>query len=890
MAAGSDQQVVFLPFTVNAAHDQETLTKATDQALAETLSLRNITLISRENAAAEINYPASPPTRPDLNRLAGNEYRYAATGSLMKTGDTISIDLAVVDLQTETDPVYFYGKTNSLKELATALGPLVDQVWSYAHRDSLIGKIEIKGNKRIDSGAILKNIISQEKDLYDPAKFSNDIKSIFKMGYFKDVQVEVTDSPQGKNVTFLITEKAIVNQVEISGQDKVKEENIKEVIKVRANSIIDEQLVRTSIDNILQLYREKGYYNAAVAIERTYPKPDRLNLKFVITENEKIFIKEISFTGNHSFDNSELLKVMSTSEKGLLSWFTDSGMLKREILEQDVARVTSFYHNHGFVEARVGAPEITVSDKWIFVTIDIQEGERYVVGKIDISGDLIDTKENLLKLIKVGEEEYFSRKTLREDILRLTDFYAEKGYAFSETTYDSNKNIMEKSVDLIYKITKGDLVHINRIIIKGNTRTRDKVIRREIKIKENGLFDSKALKESHQRLRRLDFFENLNINPEPTLDENLLDIIVEVTEKPTGNFSIGAGYSSVDRLSFMGEIKENNFLGRGQSLAVQANISETSSRYNLNFTEPHLFDSKLSFSTNVFNWEREYDEYTKLSNGFSVNFGYPIWEEWRFSTGYGWDDTTLELPTPIYVETTEIDPATDELVIDPKTGETAQVVTNPPAQSTVDSMNHPTTSSVRFGLSRTSTNHIYNPTEGSINSFSVKYAGGPLGGDNGFTKFEGISSWYFPLSKNLTFHPKAAVGYITENPDGFVPIYERFYLGGLRSIRGFDNGDISPVDKKTLDRIGGDKMWYANLELIFPILKDTGLQGVIFYDLGNVYNDDEFMDLARTRSSAGYGFRWMSPIGPLRLEWGYNLNPEPGEDQGNWDFSIGGSF
>ncbi|MBU1547813.1 MAG: outer membrane protein assembly factor BamA, partial [Proteobacteria bacterium] len=420
-------------------------------------------------------------------------------------------------------------------------------------------------------------------------------------------------------------------------------------------------------------------------------------------------------------------------------------------------------------------------------------------------------------------------------------------------------------MDLSLKVAQGTLVHINRINIKGNTRTRDKVIRREMQVKEGGLLDASAVRKSSERLQRLEFFEEVNVTPEPTVQEGLMDVVVEVKEKATGTFSVGAGYSSVDNMMFMGEVSENNFLGKGQRLSLQANVSANSNRYNFSFTEPHLNDTKLLFGYDLYNWSREYDDYTKDSTGGALRFAYPVWNKWNLGWAYGYDDTKM----------------TDVLLANT-------------SQSILDSMNIETTSYLRLGISKDTRNKFTDASKGWLTSYTIKHAGGLLGGDSAFTKYEASSSWHYPLWWETTFRIKGSIGYVIENEEKKLPVYEKFYLGGLNTIRGFDSGKVSPLelntDGVTYSRIGGEKMWYSNVEWIFPIVKDIGLKGLVFFDLGNVYTDSETWDVADLRYSTGLGFRWLSPMGPLRLEWGYNLDPKDGEQQGVWDFSIGGAF
>jgi outer membrane protein insertion porin family len=872
VAAAEKPNTLVLPLKINTQTDVPGLTRAVDGALEEALAsdparTQTFTLIPRPEAEKTFDYGAAwPPSHEALLQFGANRAAaatYVAAGSLTRLGESISIDIKVYDLLDPASQTYYYLDGQALDRLGEAVDRIVRDVLAYTGRSYLIASIAPEGNTRIDSGAILRSISSRAGDIYEPGRLRNDIKSVFKMGYFDDVRLRVSDSERGKTVVFAVKEKPLIGQVSISGQDDLKEEDIREVITVTANTILNPQKVREAVDNIKALYKSKGFYNTEVNPQLSSAAEGRVNVEFAIEEGKKVYIKEIRFVGNETFKDSKLQKVMGTKERGWLSWITDTGVLKREILEQDAARITSFYHHHGFIEAAVGKPEVTQEGKWLYITIEISEGKRYRVGKIELTGDIIGSKEELLALLKIRDEEYLSRNILREDILRLNDYYAENGYAFAEAVPAVNTSAEEQRVDITIQINKKDLVHINRITIKGNTRTRDKVIRREIQVKEKGIFNSKALRKSHQRLQRLDFFEDVAITPEATAAKDKMDLKVEVKEKPTGAFSVGAGYSSVDNLLFMAEVSQNNFLGRGQRLALQANISGTSARYNIGFTEPRFYDSRLLVGLDLYNWEREYDTYTRDSTGFAVRLGYPIWEEWHMGFSYGFDDTSL----------TDVAEDAD--------------------QSIKESLNVNTSSFVTLSFTRDTRNSLFVTTKGSVNTIRTEYAGGPLGGDSQYTKVEGSSSWFFPgpLIDETAFHFKLAAGQVWENEDDKLPDFEKFYLGGINSIRGFPSRTIAVTPEGATDpddKIGGTIMWYTNIEYHFPLIKEGGLRGLFFYDAGNVYDDE--WDFADIKQSVGTGVRWMSPMGPLRLEWAYVIDPLPDEDSSNWEFSIGGMF
>ncbi len=856
-----NQDTLFLPFKILApGGETATLEKLADEHLASILARNQQRSYPRPLAASILAGPWPPPPRsfpPEYRQLG---LRWVAAGSITRIGRHLSIDLVLHSLTGEP-PRSWYRTIDNANDLAPTLQYLVGEVLASTGRYPLVRSIEVQGNTRIDAGAILRHVTTHIGDRYDEARLRDDIKAIYAMGYFDDVRVYAGNTAKGKRIVFTVKEKEIINQVTVTGNDELKEKEIREVITVAPNTIINERKVKESAAAIRRLYKEKGFSHTKVTTKISRTQQGRVNVEFSIKEGQKLYIRSIVFSGNQAFSDKELKKTIETSERGLFSWLTDSGVLHRDVLEQDVGRLAAFYHNRGFVDAKVGEPEIREEEDGLVITFPIEEGRRYGVGTVRITGDLIADVNELLARTALARQPYFSRRVLREDITRLTDFYADRGYAYADIIPRIDKDEAAGRVNVTIQIDKNMLVRVNRIVIKGNTRTRDKVIRREMQIKEQEIFNASALRKSSERLRRLDFFEDVEISPEPAASDDILDIIVRVKEKPTGTFSIGAGYSSVDDFMFMGEISQDNFMGKGQRLALQADISGTSTRYNFSFTEPHLSDTDLLFGIDLYNWEREYDDYTKDSSGFALRFGHPLWNRWYLSWSYGYDHTNL----------VDVDYANLSWAIR-------------------ESLDINITSYVRVALSRDSRNHRYAPTKGSIHAIETKYAGGPLGGDSYFTKIKGTTSWYFPFFFKTTLHLKAAAGFVTENTGGKLPVYEKFYLGGMNTIRGFKNGQISPRDPVTGDRIGGTKMWFINEEIIFPLLEENGLLGVVFLDAGNVYDSAQSWDFSRIKHSVGAGVRWLSPLGPLRLEWGYNLDPVGDEDRSNWDFSIGGSF
>ncbi len=864
--AGSSK-TSFLPLKINSAGDTAALQEKADSELQAALAQTGIGFLSRSDAEKLANYQGTwpPPIHVLQDIAAKTSSDNLVTGNLTQIDNHFSIDIKLFDLLSPGNPSYFYQTADSPDGLNGAFNKIVQDVVHYTEREFRIASIAPEGNKRIDSGAILRKIHTKVGDTYDPAALRNDLKEIYAMGYFNDVQIDVSDTPQGKKVIFRVVEKPVIKSVIFEGMHELKEEDIKAAANIKEHFILNPAKITAAEEAIRQLYKTKGFYNSKVTSKITYPNNQGAVVEFIIDEGQKMYIKEISIEGNKTFSDSKLLDQIETSEKWFMSWLTEGGLLDMNKIQQDAARIVTFYNDHGFLEAKIGEPEITQKKEWLYVKFVVEEGPRFTVGTIDFSGDLLAGKDELMNLLTIKDEKYLSRQAIRNDILKLTDYYAEAGYAFADIKPIIKKVPNENRMNVTFDIHKGNLVYIDRITIRGNTRTRDNVIRRELRIAEGGIFDSKAIRESTQALQRLTYFEEVNIIPEPSLNPDRMNVIVEVKEKPTGNFSIGAGFSSADNLILMGQISENNFLGRGDTLSLSANLSGSSSRYNLGYTNPHLYDSALSWGFDLFSTEREYDDYTKKSVGGGIRVGYPIFGKWRIYGNYSFTNTDLS----------------------DVSDNASYVIRN--------SVDLHITSAIKFSLVRDTRDRLYAASTGSRNVVSIEYGGGLLGGDAQFTKVEGSSGWYFPLPFKTVFYAKGAIGQVFENETGKLPVYERFYLGGLNSIRGFKYGKVSPTALNSAgeeERIGGDKMWYTNTEFIFPLLETQGLRGLVFYDAGQVLNDDEDWGKAtdNIKSAVGTGIRWLSPMGPLTVVWGFNLDPKPDEDDSVWDFSVGGTF
>jgi outer membrane protein insertion porin family len=787
---------------------------------------------------------------------------YIVWGSLTWIGQQFSMDAKMIETFVEAPPNIFFVEGKSIETLLGIVKELADKIGMKIFKREKVAEVRIKDNKRIESDAILKLIKTAPGDIMLAQSLSDDLKAVYSMGYFDDIRIEAEDGTDGKIITFRIKEKPNVRKVRLEGNRHIDDEDIQEVLAIRTGSILNINTIHDSVKQIEDLYKEKKYHNVKTTYNIEYLENNQAAIKFVIEEGEKVRIKRIIFEGNTAYKDKKLTKMMETSEKGFFSWLTSSGDLNMDNLNQDIAKLAAFYHNSGYIQAKVGEPAIKFKENWIYITIKIDEGSRFEVGNVDIAGDLIFPKEELLEKLKITKETFFNREVVRNDVLALTDFYADEGYAYAEIAPRVYQDAEKLIVNITYDVKKNKQVYFEAIIISGNTKTRDKVIRRELKVFEQELYNGKGLKRGVRNLYRLDYFEEVKVNTLQGSSDDKMVLKIDVVEKPTGAFTFGGGYSSVENAFVMVSTSQRNLFGRGQTLEVTAELGGRTTQYNLSFTEPWLFDIPLSAGFRIFKLDRDYDEYDKESFGGSVWSSYPVFDYTRATVQYGYENADIK--------NIELN-ASDSI--------------NELEGTNVES-------SITTGLQYDSRNSLFNATDGSKHSISVQYAG--LGGDIGFTKYLAETGWFIPLYKDLVGVLHGKTGYVAGHPGKILPDWERFYLGGINSLRGFDYRDISPteINANGLEsKVGGDKFIQINIELKHPLFKDAGIWGVAFFDTGNVYNNDENYDLSNMRESVGYGFRWYSPVGPIRFEYGHILDPEEGRGEGGrWEFTMGGVF
>ncbi len=864
-------KVVILPFEMHSGVSISGVRRSVMEALASGMRDQGAEVVGVEAIRQMVSAGTSTgfDEKTALDVSAKTPADFALLGSITRIGSTYNMDIRAFSIRTREN-VAFYSKT------ATSVAGLVSTVRSKSpeiykkllttlqkmpvEKQGVISAIEVSGNRRVDDLAVLKKLTSKVGEPFSVDNVTKDIKTLYGTGYFEDISVDLTDTASGKVMTFYVKETPFVKSVEIKGAKEVEESKIREVITIKENVLLDRSALGDNVKRVRQLYGEEGFFLAEVSVAT---KADGLDavVTFTIKEGPPVRVKRITILGNSFFSARKIRRIMETKESWLFAFLTQSGRFDELTFQNDLAQIIGKYYDNGFINADILDHKVFLSEdkRWFYITIYIKEGEQYRFGHLDVTGEIIGLKKDLLKKFAIKEGDIFSRTTLTRDIEGLKDFYGDKGYAYVDVKPHTNVHADEKTVDLTFDIKKNDLVHIDKINITGNTRTRDKVIRRELYIDEKDLYSSTGIKKSKNALRRLGYFDDVAIEKVRGKSSDKIDIDVKVKERPTGAISAGIGYSSVDNLIGTASISQSNLFGTGLKLDLSGTISSSSTRFVLSFTEPYLLDKPISAGIDLYNTDQEFQGFNTRKKGFDTRLGFPFFgRENRAYVTY-----TLE----------------DAEVLDVAT--TASTFIKEQEGSRTES-------SVSLTLTRDTRDDAFFPRHGAVITYSAKVAGGVLGGSVYTIKHQINAIQYFPLPYKTTFSVRGQAGYLRGYGGHDEPIYERFFLGGINTIRGFDTRTISPKDPLTGDLIGGNTMFVTNLEFLFPLVKGQKIRGLLFFDAGNSYDGN--VDFSDIRTAAGTGIRWYSPVGPLRLELGINLSPREGEPSTNWDFTIGSTF
>jgi outer membrane protein insertion porin family len=741
----------------------------------------------------------------------------------------------------------------------------------------LVTAIEVKGNKSISANTVISKMKTKVGSPYQENIISDDLKRLYLLGFFSDIKMDTQAYKDGIKVIIIVEERPIIQKITFSGIRRLtmKEDKLKESLKSKETQYLDYPNLAEDVQTLKHLYEKIGYSEAKIDYQVDINKEtNKAGVQFNVIEHKRIKIKNIFVEGNKSYPNRRILRLMKTK----MAWLFNAGALKDEVFREDIERIKSFYHKQGFADATVEYETKPYPKKpfLLYITIKIREGRKYLVGNITIQGNKdISRRDILAKLKECTPGKVFSQEALKEDIASIQGLYFDRGYIFAQAQEATSLNPYTGRTDIVYNILESEIAYVDKIKIKGNIKTRDIVIRRELRIRPGDRFDGEKLRRSKERLQNLGFFEEINYDTEDTPVPTKKDLVVEVKEAKTGAFSFGGGYSSVDQFVGFVEIEQKNFdwknfpyfTGAGQDLRLRASAGTTSNGFELSFTEPWLFDYPVSFGFDAYlrNHKRESDVgygYDEKVTGGDLRLGKEISEYVRANLTY----------------------RNDRIEISNISEDASNDLKKEAGKNTI--------SSLEFGLTYDSRDNIFDPTKGKVFSGSLEGAGGPFGGDKDFFKFFGRASDYLPMFAGSVLELRARLGLADAygNSDS-LPIYERFFAGGAYTIRGYQERKIGPIDPISKDPLGGESMLIGNIEYNYPLFNFFKL--AVFYDIGNVWSKLNDIGSGGFKKSFGFGVRIKTPIGPIMLDYGIPLDKEPGEESkssGRLHFNVSHGF
>ncbi|MCP4355123.1 MAG: outer membrane protein assembly factor BamA, partial [Proteobacteria bacterium] len=540
-AYSQEKKVIVLPFKIIAKEDMKYLSTEIPEMISRNLSKSGAYIIKKDSFK---NFRDNGNLRRIITLGKKNKADYVIWGTARWENNKINLTSNIIQTKNQKAPVVVFASGKGIENFLKTVNDISFKLGNTMFKREKINDIVIKGNVRIESDAILRVIDSRSGAIYNKKTLAQDLKNIYAMGYFANIVVEVDDRKKegitGKTVTFTIKEKPTLREVELKGLGNFAPEKIRELLTLSAGSILNIYNINKNINQIKDFYKKKNYHNIKVNYKiHPLEKNNQANLEFIIDEGEKIEIKTITFIGNRVYNKDDLLDLMDTTEKGFWSWLSSGNELDPDELSNDIIKITEDYKNNGFIDAKIGEPEITFKDGWIYITIKISEGIKYKLKSVDFKGELIRSKDEMMAEIKIEKNKPFSRASLQKDIVAINDLYSNEGHAYASIYPQIKKNPKTKEIDLVLMCRKGPKVFFEKIVIKGNTVTRDKVIRRELKVFEQELFNGKKLKRSVRNLYKLGYFEDIKVDTIKGKSKDSMILELDVKEKRTGAFIIG---------------------------------------------------------------------------------------------------------------------------------------------------------------------------------------------------------------------------------------------------------------------------------------------------------------------------------------------------------------
>ena len=794
-------------------------------------------------------------------------------------------------------------------------------------RNAPVRAIEVTGNRRVSKdeilGTYLRNKVSKP---FSPDDLAKDVREMWASGFFDDIEVDLERSGDGVTLRIHVRERPTIKSLVFEGNAEIETEKITEAIEVKPGTILSYPALRRALQKIRDMNAEKGYFLAEAAFEVQPQKDNEVIIKFTIKEHEQVSVRRVSFLGNKSIPESELRAVMITGADSIFN-FGSGGPFRQDAFDRDVYLISSLYLDRGYWSANVSAPrvQLTPDRSGIELTLIISEGPQYHVRSLriferDKDGNEVEPiggRRHLREMIKAKPGDVFNRADIAKDIQDVRTMYRDAGYANVDADPKPDLDAEAHEADVLIPIQRGPLVRFNRIEIRGNTKTRDKVLRRELEIAEGELFSETKLERSKRRVLALGYFERVDVSTEQADDPTSINVNIEVAERPTGTFQVGAGFSSIESFIATAQVQQANLFGTGQSLSIQGQISGLRQLVNVRYFEPYLFDSDFSASIDLFDQLRIYNDFSQTSVGGSLTIGYPIIQpQLRAAMSYNLqrDKVSTESTSTFFG--------------------TASAVSVFQRLPLANLFNDGYTSSVRPTLTFDTRDNRLFPTSGVFLQASAELATSHLASQNQFLRYRTTGRFYYPIGAGIVLKLNTESGVVTSPKEDGVPIFARFFLGGILDVRGYRlrtlgprlplNAGLDPNSRPITNgaNIGGNVMYYQNLELEFPIVDKVGIRGVIFTDAGNAWNLEDLYctaagggqingvsgafggknyavndpcftfpgSLAKLRTSYGAGIRWFSPLGPLRFEYGFPVKPLPYEEKSVFEFTIGNFF
>ena len=755
----------------------------------------------------------------------------------------------------------------SILSVALAVALHAAPVW--AVEPFTLKDIRVEGLQRTDAGTVFAALPFRVGDVYNDEKGAAALRALFSTGLFKDVRIEIEDGV----AIVIVDERSVIGSLDFVGLKEFERDVLIKALRdfgIGEGLPFDRALADRAEQELKRQYLTRSLYGVEVVTTVTPQERNRVNVTFSITEGAAARISEIRITGNKAFPESTLTGLFELNEGGWLSWYTKSDRYSRTKLNADLETLRSFYLNRGYLEFNIESTQVAISpDKQnITITVNVNEGQPYIVTAVNLEGDYLGKEEDFKTLVEIKPGQPYRAEAVAETTRAFIERFGTFGYAFARVEAQPQIDRTTGQVELTLAADTQRRVYVRRINVAGNSRTRDEVIRREFRQFESAWYDSNKIRLSRDRLNRLGFFTEVSIDTEevPGVPDQV-DLTVNVTEKPTGSLLLGAGFSSADKLSFTGAIKQENVFGSGNYLGIELNTSHSQRSMVVSTVDPYFTIDGISRAIDVFYrttrpLNSQGEEYELATPGASIRFGVPFSELDTVYFGIGLERTEIK-------------------------GDTAL-----PLSYRVYKLKHgaaATSVPLTIGWTRDARDSALVPTDGRYQRLNLEWS---PGGDARYLRANAQFQEYFPLSRRFTLGLNAELGWGKGLGGREFPIFKNFYGGGLGTVRGFDQGSLGPVDPIGAYQ-GGNRRLNLNAELYLPLVgtgTDKTLRWFTYVDVGNVWGENEKMDLGTLRASAGIGLSWISPVGPLKLSYGRPIRKEPTDRIQPLQFQIGTAF